>query len=105
MVSEEHATSDDAATLALLRSRWLEVLDALERAHRTAWLALFDARLARIEAGTVLLDFADRDKFAGAHTFDVSSRPDYLEALAAAASASLGVQVAFAVEGVPRDQQ
>jgi len=53
----------------------------------------------------VVLDFADRDKFAGAHTFDVSSRPDYLEALAAAASASLGVQVAFAVEGVPRDQQ
>ena len=97
--------SGDAATLALLRSRWLEVLDALERGHRTAWLALFDARLASIEDGTVMLDFADRDKFAGAHTFDVSSRPDYLHALANAASASLGVQVAFAVKGVPSDEK
>lgn len=97
--------SDEAATLALLRARWLEVLDELERAHRTAWLALFDARLAEIHAGTVVLDFADRDKFAGAHTFDVSSRPDYLDALAAATSASLGVQVTFTVKSVPRDQQ
>ncbi len=93
-----HSTPD----LPALRLRWLEILDELERAHRTAWLALFDARVSRWEGdggdSTVWLDFADRDKFAGAHTFDVLSRADFLSALSDAIQAVIGVQVAVAVE-------
>lgn len=96
----EHGT-----TLQLLRSRWLEVLDELERSHRTAWLALFDARLAALNGSVVTLDFSDRDKFAGAHTFDVATRPDYLDALAVAVSTRLGLNVSFTVERIARDEQ
>ena len=99
----DRVVGDELAVLTLLRQRWLEVLDELERSHRTAWLALFDARLAGGESGTVFLDFSDRDKFAGAHSFDVSSRPDFLEALSAAALASLGVHATFAIQSLPRE--
>jgi hypothetical protein len=94
---------DDATMLQTLRARWLEVLDELERSHRTAWLALFDARLASLESGMVNLDFSDRDKFAGAHTFDVNQRPDYLQALSDAVSARLGMQVSFTVKSITRE--
>ena len=98
-------TRDPGADISVLRLRWLEVLDVLEQSHRTAWLALFDARLSRLEADTrpptLWLDFADREKFAGAHTFDVSSRPDFLTALSDAIESVIGVQVAVAVQSRP----
>lgn len=96
--------SDDstAINLAAVRLRWLEVLDVLEQSHRTAWLALFDARLSRVAYAdgvtTLWLDFADRDKFAGAHTFDVATRPDFLQALSDAIQSVVGVKVAVTVE-------
>lgn len=51
--------------LSLLRSRWSDVLNLLEREDRMAWLAFFDARLARIENQTLYLDFSDSRKFPG----------------------------------------
>lgn len=98
-------TLDDSAVLSLLRARWLEVLDELERSHRTAWLALFDARIARVAAGSAVLDFSDRDKFAGAHTFDVNTRPDYLAALSVAVSTTLGLHLTFTIESIAREQE
>ncbi|NBO46409.1 MAG: hypothetical protein EBU85_05280 [Actinobacteria bacterium] len=96
-------TLDDNAVLSLLRARWLEVLDELERSNRTAWLALFDARIARVEAGCAVLDFSDRDKFAGAHTFDVNARPDYLVALSTAVSTALGLHLTFTIQSITRE--
>lgn len=51
--------------IAQLRSRWSEVLDVLERENRIAWMAFFDARLARYEGETLFLDFSDSRKFSG----------------------------------------
>lgn len=48
-----------------LRAHWSDVLDYLERIDRMAWIAFFDARLARIEGATLHLDFSDSRKFAG----------------------------------------
>lgn len=81
-----------------LRRQWLAVLDLLERTNRTAWLALFDARLSHVEDATLWLDFADRDKFAGAHTFDVGERPDFTDALSDAVESVAGVRLHIAVK-------
>jgi hypothetical protein len=78
-----------------LKAQWVSVLDELERSNRTAWLALFDSRLASIDAGVVTLDFADREKFAGAHGFELGSRPDFLDALSDACESVLGVRLSF----------
>ena len=50
--------------LADLRSRWNDVLDALERRDRMAWIVFFDARLAKLDGLTLTLDFSDATKFA-----------------------------------------
>lgn len=81
-----------------LKARWLEVLDELERDNRTAWLALFDARLADVRDAVVHLDFADREKFAGAHGFELDKRPDFLEALSSACEAVLGERLLFTMD-------
>lgn len=47
-----------------LRDRWSDVLNALERRDRMAWMVFFDARLARLEESTLTLDFSDATKFA-----------------------------------------
>lgn len=51
--------------LDLLRAQWSDVLDYLEREDRMAWIAYFDARLARLDGSTLHLDFSDSRKFAG----------------------------------------
>jgi hypothetical protein len=81
--------------LAQLKAQWVAVLDELERSHRTAWLALFDARLASLADGVVTLDFADREKFAGSHGFELDSRPDFLDALADACEQATGHRLRF----------
>lgn len=83
--------------LASLKLQWVAVLDELERANRTAWLALFDARLAGATDTTVTLDFADREKFAGAHGFELQNRPDFLDALTAACLVVTGQQLHFTI--------
>lgn len=65
-----------------LKSRWNDVLNDLESHHRTAWLAVFDGRLASLSDGMLTLDFSDATKFDGAHEFERANRPDFLEALA-----------------------
>ena len=57
--------------LPQLRAQWSDVLDALERRDRMAWLVLFDARLASMDKGILKLDYLDSKKFA--------SRLDYGE--------------------------
>lgn len=58
-----------AIDLDTLRSRWNEILDLIEREDRIAWLAFFDARLARLEGNHLTLDFNDARKFSGAHEY------------------------------------
>jgi len=67
--------------LTALKSRWNDVLYDLEAHNRTAWLALFDGRLASLEHGTLRLDFSDAMKFPGAHEFERARKPEFLEAL------------------------
>ena len=50
--------------LSQLRAQWSDVLDALERRDRMAWLVLFDARLASMDNGILKLDYLDSKKFA-----------------------------------------
>ena len=83
--------------LLSLKSRWVAVLDELERENRTAWLALFDARLAGCSDDRVTLDFADREKFAGAHGFELQNRPDFLDALADACFKVTGQRLQFTI--------
>jgi hypothetical protein len=48
-----------------LRAQWNDVLNQLEKSNRIAWIAFFDARLAKVDGGKVLLDFSDAHKFPG----------------------------------------
>jgi hypothetical protein len=64
-----------------LKARWIEVLDDLETTHRTAWLALFDGRIASVSATEVVLDFSDASKMAGMHGFERAAKPQFLTAL------------------------
>jgi glycerol dehydrogenase-like iron-containing ADH family enzyme len=51
--------------LTVLRSQWSDVLDYLERQDRMAWIAFFDARLAKLDGSRLHLDFSDSQKFSG----------------------------------------
>lgn len=53
--------------LTELKGRWNEVLDELESTDRIAWLAFFDARLAELTDGVLILDFSDAMKFHDGH--------------------------------------
>ena len=50
-----------------LKSVWNDVLDELEATNRIAWLAFFDARLAKLENQVLTLDFSDSSKFQDGH--------------------------------------
>jgi len=71
----------DTLTIATLKARWIDVLDDLETTHRTAWLALFDGRLARIDDGILVLDFSDATKLASNHGFERANKPQFVDAL------------------------
>jgi len=71
-----------ATDIPALKAQWNDVLYDLEAHNRTAWLALFDGRLASLDDGVLTLDFSDAMKFFGAHEFERASRPDFLDALA-----------------------
>lgn len=58
-----------ALTLELIRERWNDVLDQVERLDRITWMAFFDARLADFDGGTLTLDYSDSQKFSGSHQF------------------------------------
>jgi hypothetical protein len=84
------------ATLDLdsLRRQWNDVLYDLEAHNRTAWLALFDGRLALVADNTLTLDFSDAMKFNGAHEFERSTRPDFLDALSDSIERVTGTRLA-----------
>jgi len=68
--------------LAALKAQWISVLDDLERTHRTAWLALFDGRLASLQDGVLTLDFSDASKMAGGHGYERATKPGFAVAMA-----------------------
>lgn len=55
--------------LSLLKSKWNDVLDLLERNDRIAWIAYFDARLADLNENTLTLQFVDAEKLSGSHDY------------------------------------
>jgi len=60
-----------------IRARWIDVLDVLESQNRVTWIAFFDARLARLDGSTLVLDFSDSDKFATGHDYGETRRSLY----------------------------
>ena len=56
-------------TLEIIRERWNDVLDQVERNDRITWMAFFDARLAAFDGTTLTLDYSDSQKFGGSHQF------------------------------------
>jgi hypothetical protein len=84
---------DDVATLKMLKLRWIEILDDLERAHRTAWLALFDGRLAQLSDGVLVLDFSDASKMAGTHGYERATKPHFATELAGSIRRVTGVEL------------
>jgi hypothetical protein len=80
---DRHVTADEnePLTLAALKLRWIDVLYDLEARHRTAWLALFDGRLASLEDDVLVLDFVDATKMAGVHGFERATKPTFLTAM------------------------
>lgn len=84
---------DDVATLKMLKLRWIEILDDLERAHRTAWLALFDGRLASLSDGVLVLDFSDASKMAGTHGYERATKPHFAVELAESIRRVTGLEV------------
>ena len=78
--------------LALIRSRWTEVLDALEAKNRIAWIAYFDARLSQLDGNVLTLDFSDSRKFATSHEYS-ETRPNLKADLILTISEVLGIEL------------
>jgi hypothetical protein len=78
--------------LGQIRSRWNEVLDALEAKNRIAWIAYFDARLSELDGNTLTLDFSDSRKFAASHEYS-ETRPNLKAELIQTISEVLGIEV------------
>ena len=64
-----------------LKSVWNDVLDELEATNRIAWLAFFDARLAKLENQVLTLDFSDASKFQDGHDLKSTVSNSTYEAL------------------------
>lgn len=75
-----------------LRSQWSDVLDYLERQDRMAWIAFFDARLAKFDGGTLHLDFSDSRKFSGNLEYG-HIRENYKSSLQSAIRAVIGIDI------------
>ena len=78
--------------LGLIRTRWTEVLDALEAKNRIAWIAYFDARLSELNGNVLTLDFSDSRKFATSHEYS-ETRPNLKDDLIQTIFEVLGVQL------------
>jgi hypothetical protein len=74
-----------------LKGRWNEVLDELESTDRIAWLAFFDARLARLENEVLTLDFSDATKFQDGHDLKKTLPESSHKSLTAAIQKIVGV--------------
>ena len=78
--------------LGQIRSRWNEVLDALEAKNRIAWIAYFDARVSELNGNILTLDFSDSRKFATSHEYS-ETRPNLKADLVETISEVLGIRV------------
>jgi len=78
--------------LGQIRSRWNEVLDALEAKNRIAWIAYFDARLSELNGNVLTLDFSDSRKFATSHEYS-ETRPNLKADLVETISEVLGIRL------------
>lgn len=78
--------------IATLRSQWSDVLDHLERLDRMAWIAFFDARLARLDGVILHLDFSDSRKFSGNLDYG-SIREHHTKSLQNAIKVVVGVEL------------
>ena len=67
-----------------IKSQWNAILDVLESQNRIAWLAYFDARLVEIRDKSIVLSFADSQKLAGAHDYQMVRKPAHRAALESA---------------------
>jgi multisubunit Na+/H+ antiporter MnhE subunit len=79
-------------TLDVIRDKWIDILDDLERKDRVIWMAFFDARLAELNGGTLTLDFSDSRKFGTVHEFS-EARARHTQALKEAIKDHLGVEL------------
>jgi multisubunit Na+/H+ antiporter MnhE subunit len=79
-------------TLDVIRDKWNDILDDLERKDRVIWMAFFDARLAELNGGTLTLDFSDSRKFGTVHEFS-EARSRHTKALKEAIKDHLGVEL------------
>lgn len=81
--------------LSELRARWNDVLDALERRDRMAWIVFFDARLANLEGSVLKLDFSDATKFASGFDY-VQVRGHHRQALIDSIEEICGIEIEIA---------
>lgn len=79
--------------LVALKSVWVDVLDDVERSDRIAWLAFFDARLAKFSNGELTLDFSDATKFAEGHDIRATLPTERVAALEASIQRVTGLTV------------
>lgn len=82
--------------LSELKSYWNQVLDELEATNRIAWLAFFDARLAKLEDGVLTLDFSDATKFLAGHDLKKTLPQPSHAALTEAIKNIVGLEVTLA---------
>ena len=78
--------------IEIVRARWTDVLEVLERENRIAWMAFFDARLVSLDGSTLVLDYSDSGKFATGHDYG-QTRQNLYPALQRAIHTIFGVEL------------
>ena len=81
--------------LQVIKARWNEVLDLVERENRVAWLAFFDARLVAFDNNQLKLSFVDAEKLSGMHDFTAVRKDSHREVLERACVEIFGEQIAI----------
>lgn len=71
----------ETLTLSLIKQRWNEVLDVVERENRVAWLAYFDARLVSFDNNQLRLSFVDAEKLSGVHDYSAVRKQSHRDVL------------------------
>ncbi len=82
-------------SLVAIKGHWNQILDRVLEKNRIAWLAYFDARIAGLENDTLLLSFADSEKFGGDHNFTIARNPIHEELLIQAIKDEVNLDVAI----------
>lgn len=83
----------ETLALADVKSRWNDVLDALESIDRVAWLAYFDGRLVSFKDGVLTLDFSDPNKFSSGHDYSKVRHERFRPALERVLQGIFGVEI------------